>query len=123
VQAVCEARERGLYTSEQLRRIQRFQREVGEPLGALGEREREVLRLVVRGRANQEIAEDLVLSVNTVEKHVSNLLHKLGVRSRVGLVAFVLEHRLDVLAAAGEGQESAGDEWWVPVLPAAVSGC
>ena len=45
-------------------------------------RELDVLRLVVAGRRNAEIADDLVLSTRTVDHHVSAILRKLGVRSR-----------------------------------------
>jgi RNA polymerase sigma factor (sigma-70 family) len=52
-------------------------------LAALTEREREVLRYVAQGASNQEIAEALDISVNTVARHVSSLLEKLGCASRV----------------------------------------
>jgi LuxR family maltose regulon positive regulatory protein len=48
----------------------------------LTEREREVLRLLLEGASNQEIARRLVLSINTVKRHVYNLCGKLGVQSR-----------------------------------------
>ena len=48
----------------------------------LTERERDVLRLLLEGASNREIAQRLVLSVNTVKKHVYNLCGKLGVQSR-----------------------------------------
>jgi LuxR family maltose regulon positive regulatory protein len=48
----------------------------------LTEREREVLRLLLEGASNREIASRLVLSVNTVKRHVYNLCGKLGVQSR-----------------------------------------
>ncbi len=48
----------------------------------LTEREREVLRLLLAGASNREIARRLVLSVNTVKRHVYNLCGKLGVQSR-----------------------------------------
>jgi ATP/maltotriose-dependent transcriptional regulator MalT len=48
----------------------------------LTEREREVLRLLLDGASNREIARRLVLSVNTVKRHVYNLCGKLGVQSR-----------------------------------------
>jgi LuxR family maltose regulon positive regulatory protein len=51
-------------------------------LEPLTEREREVLRLLLEGASNREIAQRLVLSVNTVKRHVYNLCGKLGVQSR-----------------------------------------
>jgi DNA-binding NarL/FixJ family response regulator len=53
-----------------------------------------VLRLVVAGKSNRAIAEALVLSQSTVEKHVSALLRKLGLRSARELLVFVIAHRL-----------------------------
>jgi LuxR family maltose regulon positive regulatory protein len=55
-----------------------------EPLTA---REREVLQLLAAGASNSEIARDLVLSVGTVKKHVSNICGKLGVQSRTQAIA------------------------------------
>jgi LuxR family maltose regulon positive regulatory protein len=46
------------------------------------EREREVLQLLLEGESNREIARHLVISVNTVKKHVYNICGKLGVQSR-----------------------------------------
>lgn len=54
-----------------------------EDLLALSEREREILRLVAQGRDNTEIAQELYLSPSTVKNHVSSILEKLGVDSRV----------------------------------------
>ncbi len=55
-----------------------------EPLTA---REREVLQLLLSGASNREIACHLVLSMNTVKKHVSNICRKLNVQSRAQAVA------------------------------------
>jgi len=53
---------------------------------AVTPREREVLELLARGRANKEIASSLSCSVRTVEFHISNLLRKVGASSRLELV-------------------------------------
>jgi len=50
---------------------------------SLTEREREVLGLVVEGRSNLQIAKEIGIKEKTVEKHVSNILCKLGVGSRL----------------------------------------
>jgi LuxR family maltose regulon positive regulatory protein len=65
--------------------------ELVEPLT---EREAEVLRLLVAGASNQEIAAKLVISLATVKKHVSNLLGKLGVASRTQAIARAREWSL-----------------------------
>jgi DNA-binding NarL/FixJ family response regulator len=49
----------------------------------LSEREIEVLRLIAQGRDNAQIAERLLISPTTAKNHVSNILAKLGVKSRV----------------------------------------
>src|SRR6266568_1135877 len=53
----------------------------------LTERERDVLRLLLEGASNREIAQRLVLSVNTVKRHVYNLCGKLGVQSRTQAIS------------------------------------
>lgn len=54
-----------------------------EDLDTLTKREREVLVLLAGGKTNTEIAEELFFSVGTVKSHVSSILSKLGVKSRV----------------------------------------
>jgi two-component system, NarL family, response regulator NreC len=70
----------------------------GLPVTASGEqltrREIEVLRLLARGHTNRQIAEALELSVRTVEGHRANLLAKLGVTDRIGLVGYAEQHGL-----------------------------
>jgi len=53
----------------------------------LSEREIEVLRLLASGVSNQEIADQLIVAVNTVKRHVSNIMGKLGVENRTQAVA------------------------------------
>jgi DNA-binding CsgD family transcriptional regulator len=62
--------------------------------GGLTEREVEVLRLVAAGRSNHEIANVLVLSQKTVERHLSNIFTKLDVPSRTAAAAYAHEHGL-----------------------------
>jgi DNA-binding CsgD family transcriptional regulator len=60
----------------------------------LTRRELQVLRLVADGATNRAIAAELVLSERTVDRHVSNILAKLGVPSRAAATAFAYEHGL-----------------------------
>jgi len=69
----------------------------GEPAGAyesLTEREKEILSKVALGYSNKEIAEQLVISVKTVESHKSNLMEKLDLKSRPDLVKFAMKKGL-----------------------------
>jgi LuxR family transcriptional regulator, maltose regulon positive regulatory protein len=63
-------------------RAARPARKAPGPLDALSEREREVLERVTDGAGNKEIARDLDLSVNTVKRHIANILGKLDCVSR-----------------------------------------
>jgi len=61
---------------------------------ALTAREEEVLRLLAEGYTNQEIADQLVISVKTVETHRAHILGKLGLRRRAELVHYARTHGL-----------------------------
>ena len=61
---------------------------------SLSEREEEVLRLLVRGASNKEIAAQLVLSEKTVRNHVERTYTKIGVSNRIGASMYALEHGL-----------------------------
>lgn len=54
----------------------------------------EVLTLVAQGKSNQEIADELGLSCRTVERHVGDILSRLGVTSRSAAAAVAIRHRL-----------------------------
>lgn len=60
----------------------------------LSKREREILELICREQSNPEIAEQLFLSVRTVEGHRNNLLQKTGCRNTAGLVLFAVKYHL-----------------------------
>jgi pimeloyl-ACP methyl ester carboxylesterase/DNA-binding CsgD family transcriptional regulator len=62
--------------------------------GRLSPREQEVLRLVAGGETNGQIAATLGVSINTIERHVSNLYRKLQVRGRAEATAWAVRHGL-----------------------------
>lgn len=75
----------------------RLSREPGDgrrPNGPLSEREIDIVRLLALGHTNQEIANELFLSVRTVEAHRTKIQQKLGLSSRSELVRYALERRL-----------------------------
>ena len=62
---------------------------MNEGVHSLTEREREIARLIADGATNPQIAQSLFLSRKTVERHVSNIFSKLGVKNRAELAAHV----------------------------------
>jgi two-component system response regulator NreC len=69
----------------------------------LSERETEVLKLIALGHTNTEVAEQLYLSVRTVESHRAHIQQKLRLSTRAELVRFALEHGLlDTSNGAGK---------------------
>jgi DNA-binding NarL/FixJ family response regulator len=74
---------------------------VAEPTGelapdcsSLSSREAEVLRLLAAGRSNQQIADTLVISLNTVRRHVSNIFDKTGTANRAQAAVYARDHGL-----------------------------
>jgi DNA-binding NarL/FixJ family response regulator len=63
-------------------------RELQEQADPLSEREKEVLRLLAEGHANQEVADILCISRKTVENHRANIVRKTGVQGQVGLTKY-----------------------------------
>ena len=78
-----EAAEVFLHANEQTREIDK-----------LTEREREVLKFMVDGLNNAEIAERLVVSLSTVKYHISNILAKFCVENRVAAVTMAIQKKL-----------------------------
>ena len=60
----------------------------------ISEREREVLKLLVAGRSNKEIGDELGIEVRTVKAHVSQLMRKVGVPNRIALSVHAITHSL-----------------------------
>ncbi len=63
-------------------------------LERLTRRESEVLQLLAEGGTNSSIAQELVVSVKTVEKHRASLMSKLDIHDLAGLVRFAVKHRM-----------------------------
>jgi pimeloyl-ACP methyl ester carboxylesterase/DNA-binding CsgD family transcriptional regulator len=64
------------------------------PAGSLSARELEVLRLIAAGRSNPQIAAELVISLNTVQRHVSNILAKTGAANRTEAAGYARDRGL-----------------------------
>lgn len=64
------------------------------PYESLSEREKEVLSWLAKGYSHKEIAESLFISVKTVETHKSNLMEKLGLKTRPELIKFAMKKGL-----------------------------
>ncbi len=60
----------------------------------LTKRETEVLKLIAKGKSNQEIADDLFITLKTVKTHVSNILSKLQVEDRTQAAIYALKHKI-----------------------------
>ena len=60
----------------------------------LTKREREVLFLIAEGKSNQEIADELFITLKTVKTHVSNILSKLDVEDRTQAAIYAFKHKL-----------------------------
>ena len=104
VEAVHAARQGRTYLQPQLGA--RLAAEPAKPAASdddLSERETEVLKLIALGHTNTEIADQLFLSVRTVESHRAHIQQKLRLSTRAELVRYALEHGLlDISTGAGK---------------------
>lgn len=67
---------------------------IGEPgLEVLSKRETEILKLVMEGLSNQEIADAFFVSIRTVETHKNNIMTKLNLKNTVELVKYAIRNR------------------------------
>lgn len=83
--ALVDRVEQALQLSAERQAVRRAQRSVRERLDGLTDRERDVMRLVVEGLPNKLVADQLNISVRTVEVHRSRVFEKMGVKSAVEL--------------------------------------
>ncbi|WP_295982987.1 response regulator [uncultured Variovorax sp.] len=83
--ALVDRIEHALNASLQALEVQRARRGLAERIGELTERERDVMRLVVEGLPNKLIADQLAISVRTVEVHRARVFDKMEVKSAVEL--------------------------------------
>lgn len=98
-QAVHSVYEGGTYIYPKMAELLKDQIAEGQTtnlsaLHALTGREIEITTLLARGFTNKEIAEQLYLSVKTIEAHRSKIYAKLGISSRAELVDFAIKHKL-----------------------------
>lgn len=80
--------------AESLEETPEFGREVAPVSRILTRREDEILRLLVEGHSNPEIADALFISAKTVRNHVTNIFAKFGVKSRTAAATFALRNDL-----------------------------
>ena len=80
--------------TERIERVQALPGAAPRYPAGLTEREVEVLRLIAAGKSNREIAEELVISLNTVFRHVSNIFTKIGAANRVEAASYATRHGL-----------------------------
>ena len=101
VQAVHAAREGRTYVNPSLGARLATEPAQSGPPGGLTDREVDILRLIALGHTNTEIAEQLFLSVRTVETHRAHIQQKLGRTTRAELVRYALDNGL--VEAGGSG--------------------
>jgi len=64
----------------------------GHPASALTRREQQVMEMLARGMTNREIADDLAISIKTIDTHRGHALKKLGLRNNADLTRFAVKH-------------------------------
>jgi len=94
IQQIRDALEGDLVISPTLARVlaQALRTAPAAPDVELTERERQVLKMIAGGNSNKMIGRKLGITEGTVKVHVKNLLHKLGLRSRVEAAVWAMEH-------------------------------
>ena len=85
-----------LYTDEQYQRVRQWNQLAGQKWENLTNRERQTLKLLVKGMDNAQIAEYLHITTRTAAYHVSNIIRKLGVTSRQEAIGWAIKHIPDL---------------------------
>ena len=84
-------------TAEAVDQISKAGKVTREPVSVLGRREQEVLALLAEGKHSREIAEQLHISLATVEVHRRNIMHKLGLHNVAQLTRYAIRKGLTSL--------------------------
>lgn len=84
----------GVVTAVVRHHLRQLQDGHAPPEKAITDREEQILKLIAKGRSSQEIGETLCISPKTVDRHRSNLLHKLGLRDRLDLTRYAIRSGL-----------------------------
>jgi two-component system NarL family response regulator len=100
IKAIDAAKDGATYLDPQIARVvvenlkpaQELDQETN--IASLSEREVDVLKLIVQGKSNQEIAKELYLSTNTIKTHVRGIMNKLSVDDRVQAAVIALRSGL-----------------------------
>ena len=95
IQALSTTNSGGIYYPKAVRQVATAKvKSVPILIDPLSERELEVIRGIIQGMKNNEIAETLFISTETVKSHVSNAIQKLGVKDRTQAAVYALTHGL-----------------------------
>ena len=92
-EAILSVYEGHLYISSDINMTQTEQQEI-KNIPVISSREKEVLQLIADGKTNPQIAEQLYLSMHTVDSHRKNLLTKFGVNNTAALIKLAAKHNL-----------------------------
>ncbi|MBI3537129.1 MAG: response regulator transcription factor, partial [Chloroflexi bacterium] len=95
--AIRSVHEGGIYLDPMMTRkllAEKLKRDTPEGVNELSERELEVLRLIADGMTAPEIAEKLVISVNTVQTHRLHIMRKLNLHNRAELFKYAINKGL-----------------------------
>lgn len=91
-------------------------------IDALTEREKDVLRLVARGSTNRDIADELIITENTVKVHLRNILDKLQLRNRQQAAAYAVQEGLVSKVVPGDGYGARGRGGGLKIIAASEDG-